>query len=187
MKGQISQKVTLDKTWCNFLCVSVSKSFTIFPATSHTELQERDTFWDSQAVFSCLSLCFWLQATQRPFKPWASLSGKDCGSVYGFSFVVIKLEQISQVSSKLNQSLSVHLVVMLMYTLNKRTLFSPVNMLRRIGILHFGIPATSNLKIVEPKIIFGFLFFSNTSLDVWLSFVSRICICENRSMNIEKH
>lgn len=129
VKGQINQKVMLDKTRCNFFSPTNFRVFHRFPLTPLTQNSRKGIlFQKSQDVFfSCLTLWFWWQATQKPFKPWASLGGKDFRSAYGFGFVVIKLEQITQVSSKLNQSLlSVHWVLMLMETLNKRTLFFPL-------------------------------------------------------------
>lgn len=105
VKGQINQKVMLDKKRCNFFFSANFKVFHIFPwHLSHKTLGKAYFFRLLKLFFSCLTLWFWSQAAQKPLKPWASLGGKGFRSAYGFGFVVTKLEQITQVSSKLNRS-----------------------------------------------------------------------------------
>lgn len=53
-----------------------------------------------------------IEATETMSFLW--LSVQDCGSDCGFSLIVIKAELISQVSSTLDQGLSVYWVLMLM-------------------------------------------------------------------------
>lgn len=138
VKGQIVQKVMLDKTRCNFFSPPISESFTVFPwHLSHKTLGKAYFFTEESRCFFVLDTLVLMTSYTEAIQTLGFSWWKGFQKCLWFCLVVIKLEQITQVSSKLNQSLlSVHWVLMLMETLNKRTLFFPlVNILRRIDII----------------------------------------------------
>lgn len=79
VKGQINQKVMLDKTSAKFFPTNFSLSPFFPPDTSHTKLQERHTFSEESRWFFQVAANFGSddKLHRSHLKPWASLGGKD--------------------------------------------------------------------------------------------------------------